>query len=61
MKLLDVITTKTMDAHAGQGHKSKVEVTDVKTKFAPICAFQDCNCSSNSHMTSKSCTKFEMS
>ena len=37
----------------GQGQRSKVKVKEVKTNFAPIWAFPDCNSSLNSKMTTK--------
>ena len=46
MEFSGVIIVRNGDVHAkGQGQKSKVKNTEVKTKFAPIWAFPDCNSS----------------
>ena len=45
---LGVIAIDKRDAHAkGPGQKSKVKVTEVKTNFAPVGVFPDCNSSLN--------------
>ena len=54
MELSEVITTDKSDVHAkGEGQRSKVKVTEVKT----IWAVWDCSSSLNSHMSMKWCTK----
>ena len=54
IKFSGVIAIDKSDVHAkGQGQRSKVKVKEVKTNFAPIWAFQDCNSSLNSKMTTK--------
>ena len=46
MKLSGVITIDRSDIHAKcEGELSKVKVTDIKTNFAPISVFPDCNSS----------------
>ena len=54
MKFSRVITIDKSDVHVkGQGQRSMVKVTEVKTNLAPICAFLDCNSSLNSPMAMK--------
>ena len=48
MKFAGVITVDKSNVHAkGQGHKSKVKVTEVQANFAQIWAFPDHNSSLN--------------
>ena len=47
------IIDKSDDHAKGQGQRSKVKVTEVKTNFAPIWWFPDCNSSLNSPMAMK--------
>ena len=49
-----VITIDKSDVHAkGEGQRSKVKVTEVKTNFAPIWGFLDRNSSLNLQMATK--------
>ena len=58
LKFSGVITIDRRDVHAkGQGQRSKVKVTEVKTQLQP---FPDCNSSLNSHMVMKWCTKLDV-
>ena len=55
---LGVIRIDKSGVHAkGVGQRSKVKFTEVKTNFAPVGVFLDCNYSLNSQMTIKRCTK----
>ena len=55
------MTIDRSDVHAeGQGQKSKVKVTEVKTNFAPIWVFPENNSSLNSQMAMKWCIKLEV-
>ena len=54
MKISGVISIVKRDVHAkGQGQKSIVKVTEVKTNFIPIWAFADGNSSLNSPIALK--------
>ena len=56
--LQGVITIDKSDVNAkGQARGSKVKVTEINTKFAPIWAFPDRNSSLNSQMPTKWCAK----
>ena len=55
----DIVIDKS-DHAKGQSQMSKVKVTEVKTNFAPIWAFPDCNLSLNLHMGMKWYTKLEV-
>ena len=58
MKISGAITIDRSDVHAkGQGQRSKVKVTKVKTNIAPTWVFPDRNSSLNSQVVTKSCTK----
>ena len=60
MKFARLITIKRSDVHAkGQGQKSSIKVTEVKTNFAPSWAFPDRNFSLNSQKTTGWFTKLE--
>ena len=51
-----IITIDKCDVHAkGQGKRSKVKVTEVKTNYALIWSFPDHNSSLNSQMVTKWC------
>ena len=55
------LTIDRSDARAkGQGHRSKVMVTQVKINFVPIWAFPDRNSGLNSQLATKWCTKLEV-
>ena len=59
--IMKCITIDRSDVHAkSQGQRSKVKVTEVKTIFAQIWAFPDCNSSYNIQMATKWCTKLEV-
>ena len=70
VKFSGVITIDKRDVHAeGQGQRSKVKVTEVKTQFKLFLdrntslnshMFQDRNTSFNSHMTMNKCTKVDV-
>ena len=60
MKFSSVITIDTSDDHAkGEGHRSKVKVTEVNTNF-PIWEFPNRNSSFNSQMATKWCTMLKV-
>ena len=61
MKFPRIIVIDKSDVHAkGQGQRSKVKVTEIKTNFAPIWAFPDCNSRLNLHIAMKWRTKLEV-
>ena len=61
MKFAGIINIDKGDGHAkGQGQRSMVKVTEVKTNFAPIWVFPDRNCSLNLQMAMEWCTKLEV-
>ena len=57
LKLWVITIDKTDVLAKGQGQRSKVNVTEVKTNFAIISAFRDRNSTWNSQMAMKWCTK----
>ena len=56
MEFLGVITID-IDVRPKKGKDQKVNVTEVKSNFAPVSAFPDCNSSLNPHMAKKWCTE----